>query len=132
MFVIITEDSRSSALSFRVNIDIYKIIFRHFTPCILIIINLLQYHFLAFNSRMFRKLQFRMPKLILFSSNGFGFRFYFRFLHQEDTITKEVCCRSYILLLVCIPGEEMFFKKSLAHIPFFRNKNMMLLQCDLE
>lgn len=102
------------------------------TPCILIIINLLQYHFLAFNSRMFRKLQFRMPKLILFSSNGFGFRIYFRFLHQEDTITKEVCCRSYILLLVCIPGEEMFFKKSLAHIPFFRNKNMMLLQCDLE
>ena len=26
----------------------------------------------------------------------------------------------------------MFFKKSLAHIPFFCNKNMMLLQCDLE
>ena len=73
-----------------------------------------------------------MPKLILFSSNGFSFRIYFRFLHQEDTITKEVCCRSYILLLVCIPGEEMFFKKSLAHIPFFCNKNMMLLQRDLE
>ena len=26
----------------------------------------------------------------------------------------------------------MFFKKSLAHIPFFCNKNMMFLQCDLE